>query len=139
MHLWFLDEWERIAHTERMLMQRPLEALVETEWRRVKELGLADARIAELAGSDEETVRRMRLALGVRPVYKAVDSCAAEVEAQAPYFYSAYEQEDELEPATRPSDRHPRAPGRTGSGRGSSSTTAACAPPRPSGSSDTTP
>ena len=67
-----------------------------------KELGLADARIAELAGSDEETVRRLRLALGVRPVFKAVDSCAAEVEAQAPYFYSAYEQEDELEPATRP-------------------------------------
>ncbi len=137
-HRWFLDEWERIAHTERMLMQRPLEDMVETEWRRVKELGLADARIAELAGSDEETVRRLRLALGVRPVFKAVDSCAAEVEAQAPYFYSAYEQEDELEPATRPASSS-SAPGRTGSGRGSSSTTAACGPPRRSGSSDTTP
>jgi carbamoyl-phosphate synthase large subunit len=102
-HLWFLDEWERIAHAERMLMRTPLEALVETEWRRIKQLGLADARIAELAGRDEDTVRGMRLAHGVRPVYKAVDSCAAEVEAQAPYFYSAYEQEDELTPAQRQS------------------------------------
>ena len=56
-HLWFLDEWERIAHTERMLMRTPLESLVETEWRRIKQLGLADARIAELAGGDEATVR----------------------------------------------------------------------------------
>ena len=101
-HLWFLDEWERIAHSERMLGRTPLESLVETEWRRLKQLGLADARIAELAGTDEATARRLRLAAGVRPVFKAVDSCAAEVEAQAPYFYSAYEEEDELEPAERP-------------------------------------
>jgi len=101
-HLWFLDEWERIAHSERMLGRTPLESLVETEWRRLKQLGLADARIAELAGTDEATARRLRLAAGVRPVFKAVDSCAAEVEAQAPYFYSAYEEEDELEPPKRP-------------------------------------
>ena len=71
--------------------------LVETDWRRLKALGMADARIAELAGT--RRARRCappRLGRGVRPVYKAVDSCAAEVEAQAPYFYSAYEQEDEL-------------------------------------------
>src|SRR5205085_8591584 len=101
-HPWFLDEWERIAHSERMLRQRSVEDLVEVDWRRLKALGLADARIADLAGSDEETVRRLRLAHGVRPVYKAVDSCAAEVEAQAPYFYSAYEQEDELPGQRRP-------------------------------------
>src|SRR6185312_14926827 len=94
--------WERIAHTERMLARTPIESLVETDWRRLKQLGLADARIADLAGADEETVRRLRLAAGVRPVFKAVDSCAAEVEAQAPYFYSAYEEEDELVPAERP-------------------------------------
>src|SRR5438067_5151894 len=85
-----------------MLRRTALESLVETEWRRLKQLGLADARIAALAGTDEATARRLRLAAGVRPVFKAVDSCAGEVEAQAPYFYSAYEEEDELEPAQRP-------------------------------------
>ncbi len=102
-HPWFLDEWERIAHSERMLQRTPLDDLVETDWRRLKALGLADARIAELAGRDEETVRGLRIGHGVRPVFKAVDSCAAEVEAEAPYFYSAYEEEDELEPSGRQS------------------------------------
>ncbi|HEY8860173.1 MAG TPA: carbamoyl-phosphate synthase large subunit [Gaiellales bacterium] len=102
-HPWFLDEWERIAHSERMLQRTRLDDLVETDWRRLKALGLADARIAELAGSDEPTVRELRLGHGVRPVFKAVDSCAAEVEAEAPYFYSAYEVEDELEPSDRQS------------------------------------
>ena len=69
---------------------------------------MADARIAALAGSDEGTVRRLRWAAGVRPVYKAVDSCAAEVEAQAPYFYSAYELEDELPGARAADGHHPR-------------------------------
>jgi carbamoyl-phosphate synthase large subunit len=102
-HPWFLDEWERIAHSERMLQRTRLDDLVETDWRRLKALGLADARIADLAGSDEQTVRELRLGHGVRPVFKAVDSCAAEVEAEAPYFYSAYEVEDELEPSDRQS------------------------------------
>src|SRR4051812_4653420 len=101
-HPWFVDEWELIAHSERMLRRTPVEGLVETDWRRLKALGMADARIAALAGSDEATVRRLRQAAGVRPVFKAVDSCAAEVEAQAPYFYSAYELEDELPASERP-------------------------------------
>jgi len=101
-HPWFVDEWELVAHSERMLRRTPVEGLVETDWRRLKALGMADARIAALAGSDEATVRRLRQAAGVRPVFKAVDSCAAEVEAQAPYFYSAYELEDELPEAKRP-------------------------------------
>jgi carbamoyl-phosphate synthase large subunit len=95
-HQWFVDEWERIAHDERMLAGTQIASLVETDWRRLKALGLSDARIGELAGCPEPDVRAARLGLGVRPVYKAVDSCAAEVEAQAPYFYSTYEQEDEL-------------------------------------------
>ena len=101
-HPWFVDEWELVAHSERMLRRTPVEGLVETDWRRLKALGLADARIAALAGSDEGTVRRLRWEAGVRPVYKAVDSCAAEVEAQAPYFYSTYELEDELPEPERP-------------------------------------
>src|SRR4029079_19508656 len=47
-HRWFLDEWERIAHSERMLNRTPLQSLVETDWRRLKQLGLADGRIADL-------------------------------------------------------------------------------------------
>jgi carbamoyl-phosphate synthase large subunit len=101
-HPWFVDEWELVAHAERMLRRTPVDGLVETDWRRLKALGMADARIAALAGSDEATVRRLRWEAGVRPVYKAVDSCAAEVEAQAPYFYSAYELEDELPDMERP-------------------------------------
>jgi carbamoyl-phosphate synthase large subunit len=101
-HPWFVDEWELVAHSERMLRRTPVDGLVETDWRRLKALGLADARIAALAGSDERTVRRLRWEAGVRPVYKAVDSCAAEVEAQAPYFYSTYELEDELPEPERP-------------------------------------
>ena len=107
-HPWFVDEWELVAHAERMLRRTPVEGLVETDWRRLKALGLADARIAALAGSDEGTVRRLRWAAGVRPVYKAVDSCAAEVEAQAPYFYSTYELEDELPGARAADGDHPR-------------------------------
>jgi carbamoyl-phosphate synthase large subunit len=95
-HPWFVDEWQLIAHAERMIARTPIGSLVETDWRRLKALGLGDAQIAELAGATEQEVRSARHAHGVRPVYKAVDSCAAEVEAQAPYFYSAYEQEDEL-------------------------------------------
>jgi carbamoyl-phosphate synthase large subunit len=102
-HRWFCDEWARIAHAERMLAATPVEQLVETDWRRLKSLGMADARIAALAGSDEATVRRLRREHGVQPVYKAVDSCAAEVVAQAPYYYSAYEQEDELHRGDRQS------------------------------------
>jgi carbamoyl-phosphate synthase large subunit len=102
-HPWFVDEWALIAHAERMIARTPIDGLVETEWRRLKALGLGDARIAELAGAGEQEVRSARHAHGVRPVYKAVDSCAAEVEAQAPYFYSAYEEEDELPPRQRES------------------------------------
>src|SRR4029079_13444208 len=70
-HLWFLDEWGRIAHSERWLWRTPLESLVETEWRRLKQLGLADARIAELAGTDEATARTLRLAARGRPGFQA--------------------------------------------------------------------
>ncbi len=102
-HRWFVDEWERIAHAERMLGRTGVSDLVETDWRRLKNLGLSDARIAELTGSDEGSARAARWAAGVRPVFKAVDSCAAEVEAQAPYFYSTYELEDELPEHSRES------------------------------------
>ncbi len=102
-HPWFLDEWARVAEAERGVTARPLASISRDEWHTAKRLGIADARIAELTGRAEADVRGARRALGVRPVLKAVDSCAAEVEAQAPYYYSAYEQEDELRRGERPS------------------------------------
>jgi carbamoyl-phosphate synthase large subunit len=95
-HPWFIDEWARVAAAERSLRGTDAEALEPARWLELKRLGIADGRIAQLTGAEEPHVRRLRRAAGVRPVYKAVDSCAAEVVARAPYYYSAYETEDEL-------------------------------------------
>jgi carbamoyl-phosphate synthase large subunit len=65
--------------------------------RRAKRLGFADADIATLAGMLATDVRSLRVQWGIRPVYKMVDTCAAEFEAVTPYFYSTYEQENEAE------------------------------------------
>jgi len=69
---------------------------------RAKRHGLSDAQVAGLRGISAETVRQVRHALGVRPVFKTVDTCAAEFAARTPYHYSAYDSETEVEPRTRP-------------------------------------
>ncbi|HET6848014.1 MAG TPA: carbamoyl-phosphate synthase large subunit [Gaiellales bacterium] len=102
-HRWFMDEWASVAEAERGLQGSRPAQLAAADWRKLKRLGIADARIAELTGAPEREVRRLRREAGVRPVFKAVDSCAAEVEAQAPYYYSAYEMEDELRRGERES------------------------------------
>src|SRR6266550_1996352 len=70
--------------------------------RRAKRLGFADADVATLAGMLPAGVRRLRAQWGIRPVYKMVDTCAAEFEAVTPYFYSTYEQENEAAPLPGP-------------------------------------
>ena len=70
--------------------------------RAAKEMGFADRRLAELWNTDEETIRRRRYERGVLPVYKLVDTCAAEFAAYTPYYYSTYETEDEANPSDRP-------------------------------------
>ncbi|SEN86478.1 carbamoyl-phosphate synthase large subunit [Actinacidiphila rubida] len=67
-----------------------------------KRHGFSDAQIAGIRGLREEVVREVRHALGVRPVYKTVDTCAAEFAARTPYFYSSYDEETEVAPRTRP-------------------------------------
>lgn len=67
-----------------------------------KAWGFSDVRLAALTGTDEETVRQKRLQHGVKPVFKLVDTCAAEFEAYTPYYYSTYETEDEARPSRRP-------------------------------------
>jgi len=70
--------------------------------RKAKRAGFSDAQIADLIGSDEAAVRRRRAEVGLRPVYKLVDTCAAEFEAYTPYYYSTYEAEDESRPGHKP-------------------------------------
>ena len=67
-----------------------------------KEFSFSDAQIASLRGVSEEDVRKARHHLGIRPVYKTVDTCAAEFEAFTPYHYSSYEEESEVRPRTKP-------------------------------------
>jgi carbamoyl-phosphate synthase large subunit len=69
------------------------------DWRRAKRLGFSDAQLAWLWGVAEDAVRASRVAAGVLPTYKTVDTCGAEFEAETPYHYSTYEDEDEVRPS----------------------------------------
>ncbi len=92
---WFLAALERIVKMERRLLSEKLtpELLLES-----KRLGFSDAQIGTLADMLPEQVRNLRAQLGLRPVYKTVDTCAAEFEATTPYYYSTYDEENEAEP-----------------------------------------
>ena len=96
---WFLREIEGIIRHEAELakgLPRGAEA-----WRGAKRMGFSDKRIAVLAGVSEREARDARTAAGVHPVFKRVDTCAAEFEAYTPYLYSTYEEEDEAAPTGR--------------------------------------
>ncbi|MBU1904472.1 MAG: carbamoyl-phosphate synthase large subunit [Proteobacteria bacterium] len=69
--------------------------------KQVKEYGFSDTQIANIFQSDEQAIREIRKSNGVTPVYKSVDTCAAEFEAYTPYFYSTYEQENEIRTSKR--------------------------------------
>ncbi len=101
---WFLAQIEDLVATERSLGGRHLANLSAAELRWLKQKGFSDKRLAHLLGSDQHSVRRARHALGVRPVYKRVDTCAAEFATQTAYLYSCYEGLDgecEAEPTNR--------------------------------------
>ncbi len=87
---WFLARIEELVRIEDTVRGSGLPERPE-ELRRLKALGFSDARLARLAGVAEEEVRALRARLGVRPVFKRVDTCAAEFEARTPYLYSTYE------------------------------------------------
>jgi carbamoyl-phosphate synthase large subunit len=100
---WFLTGIQELAATRRSLTEvGDLEAVDEVELRHAKRLGLSDALIARSLKCSETDVRARRTALDITPVYKTVDTCAAEFEAQTPYHYSTYEEEDEVRPGTKP-------------------------------------
>ena len=124
---WFLDQMAMIVDERLRWRRPPPRALARRQWRRAKQLGFADAQLAHLWALDEAEVAAAREAAGVRPVFKAVDTCAAEFAAETPYHYSTYEDEDEVRPSSRPRVVV-LGSGPTGSARGSSSTTAASTP-----------
>ncbi len=98
---WFLAAFEDIVLTEAEVSAQGLTALDATRMRDLKRQGFADARLAELVGTDEAALRHLRHTLGVRPVYKRVDSCAAEFATTTAYMYSTYEEECESNPTAR--------------------------------------
>ena len=92
---WFTRAFQNIALMEEELLSSHLNA--DMLWR-AKRLGFSDAKIGELTDRTPQQVRALRHRWNLRPVYKMVDTCAAEFEAHTPYFYSAYEQENEATP-----------------------------------------
>jgi len=94
---WFLDQIQQIADLKELLVQ----PLNEETLREAKRMGFSDGRLAALSGLSERDVRGLRERLGIRPVYKRVDTCAAEFESHTPYLYSTYEEECEAAPTDR--------------------------------------
>jgi carbamoyl-phosphate synthase large subunit len=122
---WFLVQVEDLIREEREIADAGLDALDADRLRRLKRKGFADKRIADLLGLDETEVREHRYRLGVRPVYKRVDTCAAEFASSTAYMYSTYEEECEAEPTSNEKIMV-LGGGPTASARGSSSITAVC-------------
>ncbi len=103
---WFLSQLKDISDEQIALGESSMEAVSAEQLRDAKRKGFSDARLARLlkAGdgqSGSETIRQLRKKHGVTPVYKRVDTCAAEFESHTPYLYSTYEEEDEATPTSK--------------------------------------
>ena len=96
---WFLDQIRQIVEVEKLL-----EKSVHSDdlLREAKRWGFSDHRLAQLWKTTEDAIRKWRFEKGILPVYKLVDTCAAEFEAFTPYYYSTYETENEARPSTKP-------------------------------------
>ena len=96
---WFLENIRQIVEYEPVIAAAGLaDAAI---LRQAKQMGFSDVRLAQLVGATEGQVRHARVEAGIQPVYKMVDTCAAEFEAHTPYLYSTYEEEDEAPPTPR--------------------------------------
>ena len=89
--IWFLDQLAQVMELQESLDAKPLPQYTPEELRSAKEFGLSDRRLSFMTGAPEIEVRKHRQALGIDPVYKRVDTCAAEFESKTPYLYSTYE------------------------------------------------
>ena len=97
---WFLDQMFAIFEASQELAQAS--TLDADAISQAKRMGFSDKQIGQLRGMAEADVRALRYDLNIRPVYKTVDTCAAEFEAKTPYYYSSYDQESEVEPRDKP-------------------------------------
>jgi carbamoyl-phosphate synthase large subunit len=96
-HPWFLAELERAKSA--LCFTRSKSDLVANDWIRLKSAGWSDREIAIACNTSEEEIRAARVGWGVRPAYRRVDSCAAEVDARSNYLYSTWGEDDEARPA----------------------------------------
>ncbi len=97
---WFLDQL--VAINEAAEIVRAAAELTPEILREAKRMGFSDKQIGQLRSLTEAQVRGKRYELNIRPVYKTVDTCAAEFEAKTPYYYSSYDEETEVEPREKP-------------------------------------
>jgi carbamoyl-phosphate synthase large subunit len=98
---WFLAQIQDLVSEETEIKKGGLNGLKAARFRELKRKGFSDARIAELVSSSEQHIRELRHDCGIRPVYKRVDSCAAEFASSTAYLYSTYEEECEALPSDR--------------------------------------
>ena len=93
---WFLNELAEITHVEQTLDGRFLSSLSKEELLRAKQIGIPDDHLARILSCTEQEVRQKRSEYELSPVYKRVDTCAAEFESETPYLYSTYADENEV-------------------------------------------
>ncbi len=98
---WFLVQIEELIAIEKWLSGQKMADITESVMRRLKRKGFSDIRLATILGVSQTDLREHRYALGIRPVYKRVDTCAAEFSTSTAYMYSTYEEECEAEPSDR--------------------------------------
>ncbi len=98
---WFLAQMAELVDAERSLKGQTLDKLDATSMRQLKRQGFSDDRLAKLLGADPKALRAHRIKLGIRPVFKRVDTCAAEFATTTAYLYSTYEEECEAAPTNR--------------------------------------
>src|SRR5438105_12992684 len=98
---WFLAQIKDLVDTELEIEKKTLADFDQSELRELKRKGFSDRRLASLWKTTEHEVRKRRHAAGIRPVYKRVDTCAAEFETKTAYMYSSYDEEDESEPTAK--------------------------------------
>ena len=98
---WFLYQMKEITDEIKAVSDIPFEQVTEEALRAAKRMGISDERLATGWGVEASAVRQLRARLGVLPVFKLVDTCAAEFESLTPYLYSCYDEEDEAAPTKR--------------------------------------
>ncbi len=99
--LWFLAQIQDLVEEEKTVIQQGEKSLVPDRLRQLKRKGFSDSRLATLIEVTEQTIRKSRRKNNIRPVFKRVDSCAAEFAATTAYMYSTYEEECEAEPTDK--------------------------------------